>query len=462
MHLRARPNYPFMFKLLLLVLFPLAVAGQCRQGADLSYVNSVEAGGGVYRNGRGEVVDPYRYFAERGAKMIRIRLWYRPENVESACGQPITAGSLEDVLLAARRTDSSGMALNLAIHYSDYFVDPAKQRRPRAWDGLSGTALTDSIYAYTYRVLELLHAQGTDPAIVAIGNETTNGFVDAGDRTDGFNWAEDAAKFNAALTAVARFNREQGTAVLRGLHLTVPTARYGAADFRRNGVTDYDVLGLSFYPGFHGGYTVPQVGELVGELAADYNKEVMIFETGFSWTATGYADSYGNFLGTNGDSVDFPQSPAGQRDFLLALNEAVRMNGGTGVLYWEPAWVTGAMCDAYGRGSSYENASFFDFGNGNRPLPAFDFLSACGTVATADRGRGVELAVYPNPSAGGRVRIESPVPVVGWRLRDGSGRLLGEGRADGDYLELEGPATGLAWLELTLSDGRRVVRRLIR
>ncbi len=451
-----------MYKLLLLLFLPLAVAGQCRQGADLSYVNTIEANGGVYRNENGEIVDPYRYFAERGAKIVRIRLWHTPESTESACGAPITAGNLEDVLLAARRMDSSGMALNLAIHYSDYFVDPGKQRRPRAWEGLSGTELTDSMDAYTYRVLARLHAQGTDPAIVAIGNETTNGFVDATDRTDGFNWAEDAEKFNAGLRAVARFNREMGTDILRGLHLTVPTARFGAAEFLRNGVTDYDVLGLSFYPGFHRDYTVAQVGELVGELAADYDKEVMIFETGFSWTATGFADNYGNFLGDNGSTVDFLQSPVGQRDFMLALSEAVRANGGTGVLYWEPAWVTSEMCDAYGRGSSYENVSFFDFGNGNRPLPAFAFLEACGTVATAAPGRTVDLTVYPNLSAEGQVRIESPVPVVSWRLRDASGTLLAEGRIDGDSLTLGQQPAGMTWLELTLADGRRVTRRLVR
>ncbi|WP_420458560.1 hypothetical protein [Neolewinella sp.] len=41
------------------------------------------------------------------------------------------------------------------------------------------------------------------------------------------------------------------------------------------------------------------------------------------------------------------------------------------------------MCDAYGRGSSYENASFFDFNNGNRALAAFDFL-ACGSTMVVD------------------------------------------------------------------------------
>ena len=70
-------------------------------------------------------------------------------------------------------------------------VDPGKQRRPAAWDGLEGEVLLDSIYGYTYRVLARMEAQGTRPAILAVGNETDNGFVDATAPTDGFTWATD-------------------------------------------------------------------------------------------------------------------------------------------------------------------------------------------------------------------------------------------------------------------------------
>jgi arabinogalactan endo-1,4-beta-galactosidase len=46
-------------------------------GVDLSYVNEVEACGAQYRLG-GQLRDPYELFAERGANLVRLRLWNDP------------------------------------------------------------------------------------------------------------------------------------------------------------------------------------------------------------------------------------------------------------------------------------------------------------------------------------------------------------------------------------------------
>lgn len=451
----------------LATLLPLFAHAQCLQGVDLSYVNEVEANGGIYADTEGERVDPYRYFAERGAEMVRIRLWHSPENVESDCGEPITSGSLEDVLLAARRTDSVGMALNLALHYGDYFVDPGKQERPLAWKGLSEDVLLDSIYDYTYRVLQRLHDQGTTPAILAVGNETDNGFVDEAAPTDGFDWAMDAPKFNAGLRAVREFNVAEGTTVKSALHLTERYARFGAAELERNGVTDFDVLGLSYYPFFDPETTVANMGELISYLTATYGKEVMVFETGFSWNNLEGADNYNNFLGGNGNVLDYPASPEGQRDFLLDLTRTVCQSGGTGVLYWEPGWVTSEMCDAYGQGSSYENVSFFDFNNGNRALPAFDFLAYDSTVAARRVAKLPGLRVFANPYRGAKLWIESPVTVTGWEMLSADGKPAARGtvteRSVNERISIApGKLTkGIYFLHLTLSDGRRATRRIV-
>jgi arabinogalactan endo-1,4-beta-galactosidase len=378
----------------------------------------------------GKPVDPYRYFAERGADMIRIRLWHTPENTQSSCGQPIRTNELEDVLLAARRIDSAGMDMKLAIHYGDYFVDPGKQRRPRAWDGVEGHDLIDSIYDYTYRVLDRLYAQGTPPAIVAVGNETDNGFVDNTAPTDGFDWAQDGPKFQAGLRAVRDFNANRQTRTRSALHLTEGYVEFGVAELRRQGVMDFDILGVSYYPHFNPGVTVADMGRLVARLTATYPYEVMVFETGFSWNNVSGSDEYGNFLGGNGDVVAYPATPGGQRDFLLDLREAVCTNGGSGILYWEPAWVTSEMCDAYGRGSSYENAAFFDYAG--RPLPAFDFFGDAPTATEREPEWAVELQIVGKNN---RYQLSSPVPITSWTLVDSVGRIVGNGRSAGGTRE---------------------------
>ena len=41
-------------------------------------------------------------------------------------------------------------------------------------------------------------------------------------------------------------------------------------------------------------------------------------------------------------------------------------------MYWEPAWITSSMKDRWGKGSSWENNTFFDF-SGNL-LPSITFM----------------------------------------------------------------------------------------
>ncbi|WKL55780.1 glycosyl hydrolase 53 family protein [Asticcacaulis sp. ZE23SCel15] len=49
-------------------------------------------------------------------------------------------------------------------------------------------------------------------------------------------------------------------------------------------------------------------------------------------------------------------------------------NGGVGVVYWEPAWVSTKCKTRWGSGSNWENATFFDFDG--KALPALDWPKA--------------------------------------------------------------------------------------
>ena len=54
------------------------------------------------------------------------------------------------------------------------------------------------------------------------------------------------------------------------------------------------------------------------------------------------------------------------------LTQTIIRAGGTGIMYWEPAWITSKLNDGWGIGSSWENNAFFDF-NGNA-LPVIDYM----------------------------------------------------------------------------------------
>jgi hypothetical protein len=71
----------------------------------------------------------------------------------------------------------------------------------------------------------------------------------------------------------------------------------------------------------------------------------------------------------------YPFSPEGQRRFMTDLTQSLISNGATGVVYWEPAWVSTQCSTRWGQGSHWENATFFDFQNGNEVLEGINFLS---------------------------------------------------------------------------------------
>ncbi|MEM7103719.1 MAG: glycosyl hydrolase 53 family protein [Bacteroidota bacterium] len=451
------PPQVFITLWLCFLVSSFKVHGQCfTTGADLSYVNSIITNGGQYADEGGNTIEPFTYFAERGAEMVRLRLWHTPENLTDNCGGMITNSNLSDVLAASQLAMSNDMDLNIAIHYGDHFNDPGWQLRPAAWAGLDHTSLLDSIYNYTYAVLEAFRQQSTIPAIIGVGNETTWGFIDNTTPTNGWTWPEDADKFNIAFDAIDHFNNEYDLAIKKAIHLTEGSAAWATGLFASNGIINYDVIGISYYPNFSPDTEIQDIGNLVNQLVADYSKEVMIFETGFVWFVNGFSDNYTNFMNDNGNVISYPASPQGQKDFLLDLAETVHANGGSGVLYWEPGWITSDLCTLWGQGSSYENVTFFDFDNNNSALPAFDFFDFCGVVSNEEVSAIEPLVIFPNPVIDHRVNVQSDQSITHWRLFSLSGNVLEIGSLDPFQVEqtitFKGDHHGIFILELSNED----------
>ena len=431
-------------------------------GADISYTNEILNKGGQYKNDQGDIVDPYEVFASSEAKMIRLRLWHTPTNVIDDCGNPITSGSLSDVLEAARKVKENGMMLKLAIHYSDYFADPSKQIMPAAWVGLSHSILLDSIDNYTNFVLQALKAQNTIPEIVAVGNETTWGFIDETATTNGFNWNLDRDKFNTALSRIDVFNQENNLSIKKAIHLTESSATWGANHFIENGVENFDIIGVSYYPFFSPDVSVANVGEVIQELIEDHGKEVMVFETGFSWT-TNFSDNYNNFITGNGNVNAYPISAEGQKEFLLDLSKVINENGGIGLIYWEPAWITSDMCDKWGQGSSYENVSMFDLET-NTPLESFEFFKYCGEAVSTIHEQQSKIEIYPNPLERSELKIMNVVEPSIWELSDVEGKVFNRGelkKAELNTIQMDDLPKGIYFLRITSVNDKSVVTKKI-
>lgn len=334
------------------------------RGADLSYVNEMEDCGVSYQESGAEK-DPYAIFADNGANMVRLRLWHTPRWYDT-----LNAGrrysDLADVKRSIARAREQGMDVLLDFHLSDTWADPGRQIVPAAWAGVVDNlpVLQDSLYNYVYRSLLELDAAGLLPEMVQVGNETNKGILQS-EAADAAGWALDwprnAALFNTGIRAVRDAAALAGKEIKVAIHIAGPeNAAWLLDGFTEYGVTDFDVVGLSYYWAWHQPTTMQRTGDIIAQTLTDYpGKQVMIFETGYIWT-TASNDSANNIISSVQPGYA-PASPQHQKQWMIDLTQEVINRGGLGVLYWEPAWVSSTCRTQWGQGSHQEHATFFDF-----------------------------------------------------------------------------------------------------
>jgi arabinogalactan endo-1,4-beta-galactosidase len=347
------------------------------RGADLSYTNEMEDCGVVYRE-NGAAKDPYKIFADNGCNLVRLRLWHTP-SWHDTLNSGKRYSDFNDVRRSIRRAKDLGMQVLLDFHLSDTWADPQRQLAPKAWLPVINNlpALKDSVYNYVLQTLTRLDADGLLPEMVQIGNETNRPIilspaVDAGNPS--IDWSRNAALFNAGIKAARDVEKSSGKKIKVALHIAGPAnAEYFVSQFRSAGVTDFDVLGLSYYWAWHRPTTIAETGAVISRLRATYPKtDVMIFETGYIWTLQ-YNDAANNIIDVLHPNYS-PASPENQRKWLVDLSAEVKKQGGIGVVYWEPSWVSSPCRNQWSQGSNQENATFFDFENNVLPAGGMGWL----------------------------------------------------------------------------------------
>ncbi len=331
-------------------------------GVDLSYVNEMDDCGGVY-NVNGEPQDAFAIFSDHGANLVRARLWVNPDWTDYS--------TLDDVARTFDRAQKAGMHTLLAMHYSDDWADPGKQTIPESWEDYSEEKLPDVVYQYTFDVISELNEKGVLPDFVQVGNEINSGLIKR--LTVGLDWPRDAKLINTGIQAIRDFEKEHNIRVQIVLHVAQPeNAGWWFREASASGVNDFDVIGLSYYPQWSS-FRPGDVGPHVAYLKQEFDKEVMIVETAYPWTLDQVSESADAILiqGIRGYTLTIE----GQRQFMIDLTQSLISNGGLGVAYWEPAWISTDCYTRWGQGSHWENATFFDFLNNNELHAGIDFLN---------------------------------------------------------------------------------------
>lgn len=331
------------------------------RGVDASFIPQLEAAGVIVRDESGTPRDPLSIFAQRGINLIRLRVWHTPAG--GWCGTPQT-------LAMAARAKSAGMSIMLCIHYSDSWADPGQQTTPAAWQGQNILQLRTSVQTYTRNLVAAMDAQGTPPAIVQIGNETTDGMLWPTGRISTSGFSAFATLFAAGADGVRLAMPAPRTPIIMA-HIDRggdnATTRWFFDEMRTRNV-NYDAIGLSYYPWWHGSLASMQAN--INDVATRYGKRVMIVETAYPFTL-GWNDNENNFVGLASQlQPGFSATPGGQAAFIAAINNAVAAlpnARGLGTCYWAPEYVANPAL-----GSPWENLAAFDFSG--RALPVLHTL----------------------------------------------------------------------------------------
>ncbi len=342
------------------------------KGADISSLEAVEDYGGKFYGFDGEKVDPIPFLMENGCNYFRLRIWNEPT-------RSFDAGdycNLDHTLKMAKRIKDAGAKFLLDFHYSDWWADPDNQTIPVAWKEMDEEQLIRAVYDYTAEVLNALGEEGAYPDMVQIGNEIGNGMLWP---YGGLDHPETlAALVNSGIQAV-RDTTPQGQETQIMIHVqdggSVGATEIFFETLEANGVSDYDIVGLSYYPYWHG--TFSDLKANIENIYDKFGKQVVLAETAYPFT-TKSADGNENLVRDKDlAEVGFEASEENQKLVLeLTMNAVATSEGGLGIYYWEPAWlaVEGAGVSK-GSGNEWENQALFDFeGKALEGVKAFSYL----------------------------------------------------------------------------------------
>jgi arabinogalactan endo-1,4-beta-galactosidase len=358
-------------------------------GADISTLPEVEQRGGIYMDG-GKPGDALAIFMKHGWTCFRLRIWVDPTN---------GVNGLEYTTRLARRIKDAGGTLMLDFHYSDWWADPQKQNKPAAWANLDFAALVKQTQTYTAQVIKTLKDAGATPDFVQIGNEITGGMlwpdgqvkvplstvkVFGGDVTvikppepydDARQWDHLIRLLKADVRGVRSVTTPEDH-VRIVIHIDCggdwPVTKWYFDHLTKAGV-DYDVIGQSYYPNWHG--TLEDVRDNLRHTIERYHKDVMIVETAYPSRDTHPSPAAAK-------NMIWPMTPEGQEQFLADLIKTVKAapeGRGIGVIYWHPEATF--IPKAAGWWSRPDANSLFD--TRGYPLPAMYVLGPRPAMQTA-------------------------------------------------------------------------------
>lgn len=343
----------------------VSVAAQAQKyvGGDISMLTKYEEAGSAYLDHSGNAISsPLSFFKDEGWNLMRVRLFVNPDNATDTEKGEGVCQDLDYVKALGKRIKDAGFAFMLDFHYSDTWADPAKQWTPKDWLSLTDEQLYEQIYTYTKSALEQLVAAGATPDYIQTGNEISYGMLWGGVGATAnrcymgstANWT----RFTTLLKRAGEACREvcpQAKIVLHTERVAEPDVLANFYTQMKSASVDYDIIGLSYYPYFHG--DLQTLEKALTEVEASFpDKKIMIVEAGYpyQWEVGGSTFDY---------TATYPYSDEGQKafteDLIAKLNAHANVNG---LIWWWPEanecgldWATQRVTTGWYNSSLFHN-----------------------------------------------------------------------------------------------------------
>ncbi len=314
------------------------------KGMDLSTLIELERCGAKYYDD-GKEMDILDIMKKYDVDTIRIRLWNDPW---SETGESYGAGEndLKTSLKIAKRVTDAGFGVLLNFHYSDFWADPGKQFKPKAWADYGVEELEKAVYDFTAETMEVFEKEGVNITMVQVGNELSNGLLWPEGKVPNY---DNIAKFvNAGIRGVRKVDGEVPIMIHLDNGGKNELYREWFDNFMQRG-EDFQIIGLSYYPFWHG--TLDMLEYNMNDIAKRYGKDLIVAEVSMGYTMEDYkeyeklSDEERKGYATRQElveKIEYPMTVQGQYDFMedfLNRISHIADNKGRGFFYWEPAWI---------------------------------------------------------------------------------------------------------------------------
>lgn len=232
------------------------------------------------------------------------------------------------------------------------------------------TAITGALYNYTKSVSDSFASAGISPKIISIGNEISDGLLFPTGNYDKNGFGNIATLLHSAAWGIKDSTLTTQPKIM--IHLPngwdwslqewFYTGLLGAGSFVSS---DFDIMGVSYYPFYSSSAKLASLKTTLTNMASKWGKELIVAETDWPTSCPSPAYSFPS------DASSIPFTAAGQTTWLKDIANIVKaVSGGTGLFYWEPAWLDNAALGS----SCANNLMFSSSGQALSSLSTFSSL----------------------------------------------------------------------------------------